>query len=512
MSQVANEIVLLNQFGNFGQIGLTHRVWTGIASVGRNGGQPSTADALMLLQALGNSILSITDELSHRENWDKSTRQKALNDLDAVRKALYADESVVREIWQTYAKEKVIAADAELKKADADDVIASNAFKALSNKEKVTAIAEKVEARTITAPGKDEPIDLSTLTSLIEKPELSEKEIQRLFTAVGVSPEGKKSLAQWKKDFASIFANYDAIAKSLAAKVTTTNAAKKIAESDKQQAVDFEALINKVLNANPPAQNAVKVLYDKLQAGDQAARFNKEVAGLRKLTPTLDLPELPNVNTSDLTQSQVTDALVTTLRAYRLRLLLTPRVAGDEETFGLRTKTLDQLKDALDQIEGSRAESIPLRPAGAILRTASPVTAFQTNASRGSGNMLTQFTLDTVPVAGPMLKSIGSKLTNPDYNPELELRLDREFWQPINHIELQGTGKTNYAVIKDDVGNWYVKSYSADPEVAMKSFSKFLGSYYVPVKGLGIAASAAASAKTTPQNDAPSDALKNSVE
>jgi hypothetical protein len=43
-------------------------------------------------------------------------------------------------------------------------------------------------------------------------------------------------------------------------------------------------------------------------------------------------------------------------------------------------------------------------------------------------------------------------------------------------VRVAGGGQTNYAVAKDDLGNWYVKGYSAKPDDvinSMKSFALF---------------------------------------
>jgi len=42
--------------------------------------------------------------------------------------------------------------------------------------------------------------------------------------------------------------------------------------------------------------------------------------------------------------------------------------------------------------------------------------------------------------------------------------MDKQSWQRVNQIRVAGSGNTNYAIIKDDIGNWNVKGYSADPE------------------------------------------------
>lgn len=52
---------------------------------------------------------------------------------------------------------------------------------------------------------------------------------------------------------------------------------------------------------------------------------------------------------------------------------------------------------------------------------------------------------------------------------EARLRTEKLFWQNINRVSLSGGGQTNYVLAKDDVGNWYVKAYSADPKKVIQA-------------------------------------------
>jgi hypothetical protein len=51
----------------------------------------------------------------------------------------------------------------------------------------------------------------------------------------------------------------------------------------------------------------------------------------------------------------------------------------------------------------------------------------------------------------------------------INAEIDKQFWQNINRIRVAGGGRTNYAVVKDDIGNWYVKGYSSNPEDIIQS-------------------------------------------
>jgi hypothetical protein len=512
MSKVANQIVLLNQFGDFGSVGILHRIKRGLWSTGRNGGIPSTSDALMLLQALGNSILAITDELSHRESWEKATRLKAINDLAAIQKALYGDESIVQKLWQAQSKIQVQNKEAELKKAQEAATAAQNRLASLPAKADFDDVKSKVEGMPL--PPNDTAVGLKEILTTLKVPKLSEDKINFLFECSKASTEGNKTLAQWKIEFSAVATNYGTVKESLEKEKDATEGSAQRAETANLKAANFDELLTEFLKEQPPPKNTVEELYQALKSNFAGKGYESEIKGLRLLTPVLDLPPLPDLKVTDLTQSQVTDAAVTSLRAYRLHLLLTPYLPSDTAAKDLRIASINQVEEALKQLEATRSESIPLRPAGAILRTATPVTAFQSNAPTSSGNMLTRFLTDTVPIVGPIAKKIGTTFSHPDYNPELELRLDREFWQPINHIELQGTGKTNYAVIKDDIGNWYVKSYSADPKDAMKAFSHLLSAYYAPTKGLVASAATALKdeGKASTGTTAPSETLKTAVQ
>jgi hypothetical protein len=52
---------------------------------------------------------------------------------------------------------------------------------------------------------------------------------------------------------------------------------------------------------------------------------------------------------------------------------------------------------------------------------------------------------------------------------ELGDLIDKQNWQNINRVRVNGSGSTNYAVVKDHLGNWYMKSYSSDPKAIIDS-------------------------------------------
>jgi hypothetical protein len=67
----------------------------------------------------------------------------------------------------------------------------------------------------------------------------------------------------------------------------------------------------------------------------------------------------------------------------------------------------------------------------------------------------------------------GLGFGKPD-NLATRLEMDKQSWQNVNRIRVAGVGDTNYVVVKDDIGNWYIKGYSGDPERVFKAAKNVL--------------------------------------
>ena len=116
---------------------------------------------------------------------------------------------------------------------------------------------------------------------------------------------------------------------------------------------------------------------------------------------------------------------------------------------------------ALNVAYGRRADMVYLRPASAYLRSSFPVSSLQRDARIGWNNMLEQHGLHQIPGVPELFT---------DYQQARILQeLDKQNWQNINTVRVAGAGNTNYVVAKDDIGNWYVKNYSADPKDIIQS-------------------------------------------
>ena len=129
----------------------------------------------------------------------------------------------------------------------------------------------------------------------------------------------------------------------------------------------------------------------------------------------------------------------------------------------------DALKEAYDQLSGLAY----IRPATTYLRSISAATVFQSDNGLHWNNTL----IDNVQnVAGSFLGIGGSNPLKKDVHlEEIQSELDKQYWSNINKVNLSAGGKLNYVVAKDDIGNWYVKTYAADASQIFRS-----------VQGLGL--------------------------
>lgn len=154
------------------------------------------------------------------------------------------------------------------------------------------------------------------------------------------------------------------------------------------------------------------------------------------------------------TAKAVLDDLIATLRHEHIEAV---RENGKDSPAARR------FEEALEIAYNQRSGMIYIRPASAYLRTSFPATSFQRDARIGWENSLFRHSLRQIPI-------VGELLTNGDQRRlRTLLELDKQYWQNINTIRVAGGGNTNYAIVKDDIGNWTVKNYSADPKDIIKS-------------------------------------------
>lgn len=118
------------------------------------------------------------------------------------------------------------------------------------------------------------------------------------------------------------------------------------------------------------------------------------------------------------------------------------------------------LREAIAETVDFKKDMIGIRPSMAYLRSSSPTSLMQ-ETSIGWTNQLQKQFQKQIPL-----------LDEPMINPkdlEIQQEIDKQFWQNINTVKVSGTGRTNYVIAKDDIGNWYVKGYSSNPEDIINS-------------------------------------------
>ncbi|MBI2491010.1 MAG: hypothetical protein HYV94_02740, partial [Candidatus Rokubacteria bacterium] len=145
----------------------------------------------------------------------------------------------------------------------------------------------------------------------------------------------------------------------------------------------------------------------------------------------------------------VLDCIITELRYEHLAALRAGGAASQEAR-----NVQEALQAALEQ----RARLIHIRPAVAFLRNSNPVTSLQRDSAATWTNMLSAHARRQFGIGG---EDAASRRAVQEF--------DKQFWQNVNTVRVAGAGRTNYVVTKDDIGNWYVKNFSADPEAIIKA-------------------------------------------
>gem|GEM_PF-5623206 len=144
------------------------------------------------------------------------------------------------------------------------------------------------------------------------------------------------------------------------------------------------------------------------------------------------------------TQVDVLDDLIAHLRQQRLGAL----AAGQAERAA-------SLNSALEAAYEQRAGMAYLRPTSAYLRNVYAATSVQSDPDVGWVNLLWRNASRTARSESKELKA--------------RVNVEKQFWQNINTVQLSGAGAANYVVVKDDVGNWYIKAFAGDTSSIIQS-------------------------------------------
>lgn len=120
------------------------------------------------------------------------------------------------------------------------------------------------------------------------------------------------------------------------------------------------------------------------------------------------------------------------------------------------------IKSSIQLADEYQSGRVYIRPAVSYLRTSFPATALQGKNKDFTENMLTP----------GFLRRDGADDSANRVQAKVNSEVDKQYWQNINRVHVRGTGNTNYAITKDDLGNWYVKQYSADPTIIYQSLQR----------------------------------------
>ncbi|MCK4794107.1 MAG: hypothetical protein KAV87_60830 [Desulfobacteraceae bacterium] len=191
--------------------------------------------------------------------------------------------------------------------------------------------------------------------------------------------------------------------------------------------------------------------------------YEKEAA---ILADTLDRTSPVNRNSTGINSVKDKLSEYTTAKDVRDIWIKLLQYEHDLALYYGETKRAKEINEALEAARKKREGMIFIRPAMAYLRTSFPATSLQDNPNLTWDNMLGGHMMRSIPF-GPQLRDF----LDPDAkcDAQINAEIDKQFWQNINRVRVAGGGFINYAVVKDDIGNWYVKGYSANPEDIIKS-------------------------------------------
>lgn len=188
---------------------------------------------------------------------------------------------------------------------------------------------------------------------------------------------------------------------------------------------------------------------------------------LSRRTPPPGLPPLnPTDHKSPLT---IMDDVIALLRHRQMMAVDRSGKGSDEDK---------KATEALENAYQHRASMVYIRPSSAYLRTSFPSTSLQDDPNLAWDNMLLKQGIRNLPFSSQLRDILDPSV---ERDRILTAELDKQYWQNINRVRVSGAGFTNQALVKDDVGNWYVKQYYGDTEKIVKS-AKHLALYSLGAK------------------------------
>ena len=223
------------------------------------------------------------------------------------------------------------------------------------------------------------------------------------------------------------------------------------------QSDEVRSLVRRYVQVLQAIGNSILIQADELRSREahetnlkDEDRTRAELQALKKKFPKLGAVQLGNNENA----RDVLDRLIAALRYEHIEALKNP-----VQDTGSAKNIAAALKVAYEQ----RAGMAYIRPSASYLRSSFPATSLQDDPRLAWENMLTGHARRSFSPFGAWLG------TEEKLRQTINAEIDKQFWQNINSVRVSGAGATNYVIVKDDIGNWYVKSFSADPESIIKS-------------------------------------------
>ncbi|UAB72716.1 hypothetical protein INR79_26040 [Vibrio sp. SCSIO 43132] len=130
---------------------------------------------------------------------------------------------------------------------------------------------------------------------------------------------------------------------------------------------------------------------------------------------------------------------------------------GIERTVILARNLLSRSELLLQQLKGENRHLLPL---SAYLAEASP-------------SLFIEYCYNTSDALPTTIKNEPCNFKRADRFAEPNLAdalLSEQYWQRINHVHSSGMGDVATAFVKDDIGNWSLKSFDSNPEELLKAY------------------------------------------
>jgi hypothetical protein len=176
------------------------------------------------------------------------------------------------------------------------------------------------------------------------------------------------------------------------------------------------------------------------------------------LSKRMPPPGLLPLNSKDYKSPvEVMDEVIALLRHRQMEAM---------ERFGRGSEQDKKATESLENAYQHRAGMIYIRPSSAYLRTSFPSTSLQDDPNLAWDNMLLKQGIRNLPFSSQLRDILDPSV---ERDRALTAELDKQYWQNINRVRVSGAGFTNQALVKDDVGNWYVKQYFGDTKDIVKS-------------------------------------------